>query len=222
MNFIVLPHKGFDEMKGNRKSILTLLILLLFFCSCGMESTNNAAVSAKQVVEEPVTIESVAEEPEEMPAIVFMLEGKYYSYEDNNYLKYFVCFLDREGNVYLLQDSCVNDLTCMEIYDEFIEGKLDVVLTLDTTCEVDELRENYELIKGVSQNEKFELVPDQDYSLDEMVNMFKWIGFYYQEDGTLSFIYIREKGPGGVINYANDERANQIYEWLVSVSEVWK
>ncbi len=219
-------------MKGKRKIIPILLVLVLFCCSCGIENIAGETVESEQIVEEPtvedLTIENlVVEEPEEMPAIVFLLKVEF-RYRRINSPQYLISFFDNQGNLYSLIDSYVDELTNREIYDEFVEGKLNDYLTLDTTCELNELRENYELLKSVAENEELRLVPDRyigpDNHPDVMGNRYSWSAFYYNEDGNLSWIEFRYSSnhPYDVIDRADDERADQIYEWLVSVSERWK
>ncbi len=196
-------------MKGKRKIISILLILALLCCSCGKEK--------------------IAEEPEEMPAIVFFLnvELHYWNrYKDINRPQYLISFFDNQGNVYSARDPYFNEMKYEEIYDEFVEGKLNDYLTLDTTCELDELRENYELLKSVAENDALRLVPDGDVMFvpDIEEDNYWWSAFYYNEDGDLSWIYIRRQSdhPFGITYRADDERVDQIYEWLVSVSKAWK
>ncbi len=196
-------------MKRKRKIISIFLILALLCCSCG--------------------VENLAEEPEEMPAIVFSLrvELHYWNwYKDINSPKYLISFFDNQGNVYSARDPYFNEMKYKEIYDEFAEGKLNDYLTLDTTCELDELRENYELLKSVAENDMLGLVPDGDVmSIPDVVeDTYWWSAFYYNENGNLSWIEIRHQSnhPFGIPYRADDERVDQIYEWLGSVSKAWK
>ncbi len=214
-------------MKGKRKIISILLVLALFCCSCGMEKIVDETVESEQTVDEPTVENYVAEEPEEMPAIVFFLNVEFYKGkrdEDINKAQGLISFFDNQGNVYSAMDSYFNEMTYKEIYDEFAEGKLNDYLTLDTTCELDELRENYELLKGVAENEELRLVPDGYSAPDIVEDTYWWSAFYYNEDGNLSWIEIRHQSrhPFGITDRADDERADQIYEWFVSVSEEWR
>ena len=220
-------------MKSKRKIISILLVLVLFCCSCGMENIAGETVESEQIVEEPTvedsTVEnSAAEEPEEMPAIVFLLYVEFYPWKwdkDINKPQGLISFFDNQGHLYSVRDSYFNEMTYKEIYDEFAEGKLNDYLTLDTTCELDELRENYELLKSVAENEELRLVPDSDRAVPDVLgNDYWWSAFYYNEEGNLSWIEIRNQSnhPSGRTYRADDERADQIYEWFVSVSEMWK
>lgn len=213
-------------MENRRKTILILFLLLLSLCSCSMEHAANEAAGLGKAMEELAVEIMAAGEPEEMPAIVFLFKVEFYEWrreKDANSPRCFFSFIDNRGNVYALTDAYVNGLTYLEICEEFAEGKLDGFLTLYATCEMDDLRKNYKLLKGVSQNEGFELIPDSDSHPDVLEDYYYWQGFYYEEDGTLSLITLREESTHGayIICVPNDERAEQIYEWLASVSEVW-
>ncbi len=219
-------------MKSKRKIIPILLVLVLFCCSCGMENIAGEAVKSEQIVEE-LTVEdstienSATEESEEMPAIVFFLNVELYWYkrdEDTNKPLFLISFFDNQGNLYSSRDSYFNEMTYKEIYDEFAGGKLNDYLTLVTTCELDELRENYELLKSVAENEELRLVPEHDLASEVMGDTYSWSAFYYNKDGNLSWIEFRSQPyHGSNRTYrADDERTDQIYEWLVSVSETWK
>ncbi|MDE6017119.1 MAG: hypothetical protein K2H41_15745 [Acetatifactor sp.] len=224
-------------MKSKRKIIPILLVLVLFCCSCGMENIAGEAVKSEQIVEE-LTVEdstienSATEESEEMPAIVFFLNVELYWYkrdEDTNKPLFLISFFDNQGNLYSSRDSYFNEMTYKEIYDEFAGGKLNDYLTLVTTCELDELRENYELLKSVAENEELRLVPDRYIAPDGHPDVegdanYWWSAFYYNEDGNLTWIEFRTQSnyPYGITYRADDERTDQIYEWLVSVSETWK
>ncbi len=222
-------------MKGKRKIIPILLVLVLFCCSCGMENIAGETVESEQIVEEPTvkdsTVEnSATEEPEEMPAIVFLLSVDLYEWnrdKDINKPMSLISFFDNQGNLYSMKDSYANGLIYKDIYNEFAEGKLNDYLTLVTTCELGELRENYELLKSMAENKELWLVPDKDiYGLPDAVGdaNYRWSAFYYNEDGNLTWTEFRNQSnhPSGRTYRADDERADQIYEWLVSVSETWK
>ena len=224
-------------MKSKRKIISILLVLVLFCCSCGMENIAGEAVESEQIVEESTvedsTVEnSATEEPEEMPTIVFLLYIDLYEWnrdKDINKPMCLISFFDNQGNLYSLKDSYANGLIYKDIYIEFAEGKLNDYLTLVTTCELDELRENYELLKSMAENKELWLVPDKYIAPDGYPDVvgdanYWWSAFYYNEDGNLTWTEFRNQvnHPYGVTYRADDERADQIYEWFVSVWERWK
>ncbi|MCM1091063.1 MAG: hypothetical protein NC092_09385 [Butyrivibrio sp.] len=183
-------------------------------------------ISAFRETEEIPTIE----EEGELPAIVFLLHIQFKGIrdEDINKAQSLNSFIDNQGNLYFAVGSYFNGMKYKEIYDEFVDGKLDEYLTLETTCDLDELRENYELLKSVAKNKELKLVPDRyvspDGHPDIVGNTYIWSAFYYDEERKLSRIKFRyaSNHPFDVIDRVDDERADQVYEWLASLSKRWK
>ncbi|MCM1091064.1 MAG: hypothetical protein NC092_09380 [Butyrivibrio sp.] len=205
-------------MRGKRRIIPILLILSLFCCSCGMEENAAGMVESEQT----------AEEPEEMPTIVFFLYVKFSMWghdKDADKPQSSISFIDNQGNMYSASDAYFNGLTCGEIYDEFAAGKINEYLTLDTSCDLNELRKNYELLKSVAENEDLQLIPENELPIPSIEeDDYWWLACYYDENGEPSWITFRLQldHPHGTPDRVDDERADQVYEWLVSLSGRWK
>lgn len=234
-------------MRGKRGILSLCLIGSLFCCSCGVERTAGEAVESKQTAEEQQTAEQTAEEqtveasaleqPEAMPVIVFFLriEINYYKAqtsmnedqqeEEVSRPRYYISFFDNLGNLYTARDSYFDDMTDKEIYDEFAAGRLEDYLTLDTTCDLDELRENYTLIKSVAEeNEELWLITKSGDHGEWIGNRKVWSAFYYNEDGNLSWIEFQLKPYFGndAVYRADDERVDRICEWFEPISGRWQ
>lgn len=81
------------------------------------------------------------------------------------------------------------------------------------TCDVNELFENYQKLCELSNNKDYEILYPEAVPAVEANEEF-WYGFYYDKAGELQALRIHERGAGG--NYeANDERANEIYNWYI-------
>lgn len=150
-----------------------------------------------------------------MLAIVFFLRIEIYQYvldrnRDIDQPQYVISFFDNQGKLYSARDPYFNELTVREIYNEFIEGKCNGYLTVNTTCDLDKLHENYELLKSVAEKEELQLIPDSEVTPSVEGDTHRWSAFYYNEDGNLSWVEIRKQSsyPCGVIYRADDERAD--------------
>lgn len=119
-------------------------------------------------------------------------------------------FVDKNGNYYFSDYSEIYFLSNEELIESLKSGD-ERITKLPKSCDTEELLENYKKLLKVANNKEYELeypevVPGVDY------DHITWDGLYYDKDGNLSSLLIHEHTEVEI--YANDDRANEIYEWF--------
>lgn len=152
-------------------------------------------------------------EPSQMPDIVFFNCIDYSETAEDGDVQSAITFYDKNGNHYTSEDSYVCSLNIDELVKEYAAGNLDDKIKFHTTCDVNELFENYQKLCELSKNEEFEIIYPE-YGPDVLANRETWYGVYYDKAGRVQSILIHEKNAHGN-HQANDERANEIYRWYI-------
>ena len=185
------------------KRIINLLFVCILFISflAGC-SFDDPEISARKI-----------KDPSQMPDIVFIKE---YDYTDvfNEYddVQYRTEFFDKQGNYYVTFDPYVYFLSYDELIKEFVEGKLDDKIQFTRSCDVDALFENYQKLCKVSRNKDYKIVHPEVVPAVETEKLY-YYGLYYNKKGEIRSILFHEYGPEHF--EANDELANEIYEWYL-------
>lgn len=150
---------------------------------------------------------------EKMPEIVFLKYTQYNKYASGNE-GYAVQFIDKESNVYYMQDisedSVSHSYGIMQIYEDFKSGKLDDKKS-EKSCDKSELDDNFSKLCEVCSDKDYSIVyPDSmpDVEYDSVA----WYGCYYDKDGEFRIITLH-KSEGETLN-SNNETANEIYSWF--------
>lgn len=155
-------------------------------------------------------------DPSQMPDIVFMNIADYTEIAQEGEMQYAITFYDKNGNHYVSDDSYgsyICSLQYEELVSQYAAGELDDKIILHTTCDVNELFENYKKLCEVSQNKEYEILYPEAVPAVESIKI-KWYGLYYDKSGELHVLEIHEKQYGMDFE-ANDERANEIYDWYI-------
>ena len=156
------------------------------------------------------------DDPSQMPEIVFMNINNYTEIAQEGEEQYAMTFYDKYGNHYVSGNS-YGDYICGLQYEELINqyaaGELDDKITLHTTCDVNELFESYQKLCEVSKNKEYEILYPESVPAVESIKI-KWYGLYYDKNGELNMLEIHAKQYGWDFE-ANDERANEIYDWYI-------
>lgn len=155
-----------------------------------------------------------SEQATEMPDIVFICRTNHY-YEDNGnaeYGKYLVTFWDKNGDYYMTDYNSLCELPFDKLTEKFVAGD-EHFIELQQKCDVKELEENHRVICGLADNNDYglkypEVLPDV---MDDRKG---WYGLYYNAEGELCSVVIHSYECMTHI-YANDERANNVYEWYM-------
>ena len=122
-------------------------------------------------------------------------------------------FYDKNGNHYISTDEEVCQMGYARLVSEFASGNLSDKVELHTSCNIDELLENYQKLCEVAQNSEYSIVyPEAMPTVD--AEICSWYGLYYDENGELRSLTIHKKERLSHL-YANDERANEIYDWYL-------
>lgn len=182
----------------NKKNFFIMIILGSMLMGCGNgENTSGFTVS----------------EPSQMPDIVFMDIIDYTETAQEGDNQFAITFYDKNGNHYTSNDAYVCGLKYEELVTEYAAGNLKDKITFHTTCDVDELFENYQKLCEVSENKEFEIIYPEAIPTVQ-ANRISWYGIYYDKDGEMQIQKIQESGAGGRYE-ANDEQANEIYNWYI-------
>lgn len=194
-------------MKYNVIRIIIILCVLpaVSMISVGCGYDHNGSSSAH-----------VADDPSQMPDIVFFNVINYKASASDGHYESAMTFYDKNGNHYVTDTaygSYICGLKYEDLISEYAAGNLDDKIAYHTSCDVNELFENYQKFCEVSQNKDYEIMYPEAIPAVEANEEF-WYGLYYDEAGELHSLKIHERGAGG--NYeANDERANEIYDWYI-------
>lgn len=167
------------------------------------ESSSGSSADSKTVFEV---------DTEKMPEIVFLKYTQYNKYASGNE-GYAVQFIDKDSNVYYMQDiseDSVSYYSITQIYEDFKSGKLDDK-KLEKSCDKSELDDNFSKLCEVCSDKDYSIVyPDSmpDVEYDSVA----WYGCYYDKDGEFRIITLHKSE--GVPLDSNNETANEIYSWF--------
>ncbi len=192
-------------------AVITVLALIMSGCS-----TNADSGSFSDLVSDPA-VDPVSAE---MPDIVFTVRYIYNRYgndfdESSEQGRYLLTFLDKNGNYYSSDHSDIFGLSDEELIEELKSGD-ERITKSSATCDIDELRENFDKLLKIAENKEYglvypEVVPSVEY------DHITWYGLYYDKDGDLLSLPIHERKQTEID--ANDDRANEIYEWYVGAAK---
>lgn len=186
--------------------IISVLILLMSGCSTTVSESDMS-----NVVSESDTSDIVFSD---MPDIVFKVCTSFNQYENDDGC--LLTFIDKNGNYYFSDYSEIFFLSNEELIESLKSGD-DRITKLSVSCDADELSENYKKLLKVAANKKYELAYPEALP-DVEADSTTWYGLYYDKDGNLSSLPIHAKERMTGIN-ANDDRANEIYEWYSSAAK---
>ena len=144
-----------------------------------------------------------------LPNIVFFNVIDYYGEETEQA----ITFYDNKGNHYASSDAYVCSLELQQLLTEFAEGKLNGKIEYHTSCNIEELMDNYQKLCSLGKAGCHIEYPD--YSLDIEADRITWYGIYYDQNGELEVVLLHERNAEGD-HFADDERANEIYRWYLS------
>ncbi len=176
-----------------KKLLLTLPILSVFLFGCG------------QTVQTGTKEEEI---PVNLPDIVFLKKIWYNEYSDSEN-ESLITFWDKNGNYYSTTDTEICRLSFPELVECFNQDS-ERFEKHPQTCDVGELKENYQKVLDVMENGGFELFyPDSfpDVEHDDYV-----IGMLYYDDsdnGNLNSVLIRDYD----CDTTNSETINEVYNW---------
>lgn len=125
-----------------------------------------------------------------------------------------IVFLDKSGNYYLSDYSEICFLSNEELIEALKSGD-ERITKLSITCDVDELRENYNKLAAVKN--KCELAYPKELPAVE-ADSTTWYGLFYGEDGKLTNLpFHADERMTGI--ETNNDRANEVYEWYKSAAK---
>lgn len=146
--------------------------------------------------------------PAQMPDIVFM---NTITDSDDSYK--LITFYDKNGNQYTSTDTYVCSLGYKKLVNAYVEGDLADKITFHANCDVNQIYDNYKKLLEVSQRKDYQIVyPEMLPDVEDSI--YQWYGIYYDENGQLSILELHRK-ERMVHLEANDERANEIYDWYI-------
>lgn len=154
-----------------------------------------------------------SEKEDEIPEIVYMEIWDYSDVVSEEEPQSAVVFIDKKGNRYFTDNSYIDGMGAYGIYDEFVEGKLDDVLSLRGKCDESELSEKVAIIKKLSEKEDYQIVDESLCEL-EIEEIKAWcMGFYFDKNNELSVMILQTQDNNG-IHYANYEDATELCKWI--------
>lgn len=161
------------------------------------------------------TVAKKLKSPEQMPEIVFWCHSDLRDVAKEYELQGIWTFCDRNGNFYKLEERGNDSWAIWDIREQYASGELSKKLELRTTCEVDELFENYQKLCDLSKNKEYEVErPDAGPAVQAASG--GWWGGYFDKDGNLQGIELYAYDAHGQ-HSGNDERANEILEWITGI-----
>lgn len=166
--------------------------------------------------DDPVVVSVSAE----IPDIVFTVRYIYNRYgndfdKSSEQGRYLLTFLDKNGNYYSSSDSEIYGLSNEELIEKLKSGD-ERITKSSVNCDIDELRENFDKLLKVAENKEYELVYPEVVPAVEYDHI-TWYGLYFDKDGNLLSLPIHERMQTEI--EANDDRANEIYEWYKSAAK---
>ena len=161
------------------------------------------------------TVAKNLRKPEQMPEIVFWYHSDFRDVHEKDRIQGVWRFCDRNGNFYKLEEWREESWAIWDIEEQFASGALLDKVELYTTCEVEALFENYQKLCEISKNKEYEVErPKEGPGVQSACG--GWYGGYYDKDGNMQSIELYAYDAFGT-HTANDERANEIVEWLEGV-----
>ena len=131
---------------------------------------------------------SVEEVPAEIPDIVFLR-----TFDPNDDSGLYSCdFYDKNGDHYITTDPYVCGLTVKELLTEYGEGKLDDMITLHTSCDKEELTENYVKFYNAAKGGNCGLAYPNEVPTVEADKTFLY-GIYFDKSGEVKTLPIHAK-----------------------------
>ncbi len=183
-------------MKYRSKVVLTLIVIMItMLTGCSRDTARTI------------------KDPSEMPDIVFMNVVDLSEVVEADEVQTGVTFYDKKGNHYTSFDSYDYSLTIDELFEVYRAEDLEDKFYLHTTCDVNELFENYQKLCQLSKNKELEIIYPEYGPAVEAIRQ-NWYGLYYDKEGNIQTIRIHARDAWGD-HMANDERANEIYEWYI-------
>lgn len=166
--------------------------------------------------DDPVVVSVSAE----IPDIVFTVRYVYNRYgndfdKSSEQGRYLLTFLDKNGNYYSSDHNDIFVLSDEELIEALKSGD-ERITKSSATCDVDELRENFDKLLKVAENKEYELVYPEVVPAVEYDHI-TWYGLYFDKDGNLLSLPIHERMQTEI--EANDDRANEIYKWYASAAK---
>lgn len=193
-------------MRNKNIIIYITILFMIFLTGCGLWGDKTCARTINN--------------PSEMPEIVFLNENDYRDVAEDGGKLCAITFYDKFGNHYISEDPYVCGLPYAEMVKEYAAGNLDDKIEYHMSCEVDEIFENYKKLCQLSRSKKLGMdYPEQVPQVE--THRGYWYGLYYDKNGEIQTILLHEYGMG-TDYYANDERANEIYEWYLSTFKRYK
>lgn len=207
--------RGTDRRKSSRRHKLSAVAMALALIMSGC-STNADSGSFSDLV----SVSAVDPVSAEMPDIVFTVRYVYNRYgndfdESSEQGRYLLTFIDKNGNYYSSDYNDIFGLSDEELIEALKSGD-ERIIKSSATCDIDELRENFDKLLKIAENKEYglvypEVVPSVEY------DHITWYGLYYDKDGDLFSLPIHERKQTEID--ANDDRANEIYEWYVGAAK---
>lgn len=192
-------------------AVITVLALIMSGCSKNADSESFSDLVSDSAVD-PVSAE--------MPDIVFTVRYVYNRYgndfdESSEQGRYLLTFIDKNGNYYSSDYNDIFGLSDEELIEALKSGD-ERIIKSSATCDIDELRENFDKLLKIAENKEYELVYPEVVPAVEYDHI-TWYGLYYDKDGALLSLPIHERKQTEID--ANDERANEIYEWYAGAAK---
>ena len=187
-----------------KKSISIILIcILVCMIGCGNKNTGNTKDGDRR---------GAAEDASQLPDIVFFNTIMYLEFSGDGIPESAITFYDNQGNHYTSTDEYVCTLPIEKLVREYAEGTLADKISFHTSCDAEELLENYNKLCEVSED-GFKIIY-REIGPDVIANLEYWYGLYYDENGNIRCVEIHKRDEHGD-HYADDERVNEIYEWYL-------
>ncbi|MDE6732136.1 MAG: hypothetical protein K2J77_04595 [Oscillospiraceae bacterium] len=160
---------------------------------------------------------TVSSTAEKMPTIVF-LHSVYdpSGHGDERFASDIITFYDCDGNYCNVTNVEKRALTIDKLIEEYEAGKLSDSIEIVSKCEMSELKANYKKLCDLSENADFAL---KEFDVRPTVEgpVEAWYGIYFDGDNRKKILF-RKKDVAGD-HTPNDERASEIYEWILASLE---
>ena len=194
------------------KKCIFIILASALVCMIGCGTNKNNADQKKNGSEELLQV-GEAKGASSLPDIVFLNTVDYAETTSEGEPQSAITFYDKSGNHYVSTDEYVCSLHFEQLVREYAQGKLADKISFHTSCDTEGLEGNYNKLCELSEDE-FEIVQPME-GPDVVANYEAWYGLYYDKDGKIQSIMLHERDGHGD-HYADDERANEIYEWYNS------
>lgn len=148
----------------------------------------------------------------DMPDIVFISRDVYQWYDQDGNRMRSMTFRDKNGDIYSTDNNDLCALPFDELIEKFISGD-ERFTKLELNCDISELEENYRKICDIADNAAYDLEYPEALPAVEADTEY-WYGLYYDDAGELCYVLFHKNECMTDI-YANDDRANEVYEWYI-------